>query len=46
MIKIIVSQYEEFESLVKANEKLKEKLRESEKLLQHYRRKSDEEEAR
>ncbi|HVE36655.1 MAG TPA: hypothetical protein VNA18_00510 [Nitrososphaeraceae archaeon] len=44
--KIIVSTYEEFESLVKANEKLKEKLRESEKLLQHYRRKSDEEEAR
>ena len=44
--KIIVSKYEEFESLVKANEELKAKLRESETILKHYRRKSDEEEAR
>ena len=44
--KIIVSKYEEFESLVKANEKLKAKFRESERILRHYRRKSDEEEAR
>ncbi len=44
--KIIVSKYEEFESLAKANEELKAKLRESERIQQHYRRKSDEEEAR
>lgn len=48
--KIIVSKYEEFESLVKANEKLNEKLKaklqELEEVMQHYRRKSDEEEVR
>ena len=44
--KIIVSKYEQFESLVKANKKLKAKLQESEKVMQHYRRKSDEEEIR
>jgi hypothetical protein len=44
--KIIVSKYEEFESLVKANEKLKAKFRESERILRYYRHKSDEEEAR
>ena len=44
--KIIVSKYEEFESLAKANQELEAKLRESERLLRHYRRKSDEEEAR
>ena len=44
--KIIVSKYHEFESLAKAIEELKAKLRESESILQHYRRKSDEEEAR
>jgi len=44
--KNIVSKYEDFESLTKANEKLDKKLRESEKLLEQYRRKSDEEEAR
>jgi len=44
--KIIVSKYEEFESLAKANQELEAKLRESERILRHYRRKSDEEEAR
>jgi len=44
--KIIVSKYKEFESLVKANEKLKAKFRKSERILRYYRRKSDEEEAR
>ncbi|HEX5672709.1 MAG TPA: hypothetical protein VFX75_00755 [Nitrososphaeraceae archaeon] len=33
--KVIVSKYEEFENLEKANEKLKEQLRESEEILQH-----------
>jgi len=44
--KIIVSKYEEFESLAKANEELKAKLRESERMLQHYKHKLDEEKAR
>ena len=44
--KIIVSKYEEFESLEKANEELKAKLRESEEILRQYRRKLDEEESR
>jgi restriction endonuclease S subunit len=44
--KIIVSKYEEFESLVTANQKLEAKLRESERILQHYKHKLDEEEAR
>ena len=44
--KIIVSKYEEFESLAKANQKLKAKYLRAEKILRHYRHKSDEEEAR
>jgi len=44
--KLIVSKYEEFESLAKANEELKAKLRESERMLQHYKHKLDEEKAR
>ena len=44
--KIIVSKYEEFGSLEEANEKLETKVQESEKLLEHYKRKSDKEEAR
>lgn len=44
--KIIVSKYEEFESLAKANQKLKEKYLEAEEMLQHYKHKLDEEEAR
>jgi hypothetical protein len=43
---IIVSKYEEFESLNEANEKLEKKVQESEKLLEHYKRMSDKEEAR
>ena len=44
--KIIVSKYEEFESLEKANQELEAKLRESEEILRQYRHKLDEEEAR
>ena len=44
--KIIVSKYEEFESLEKANQKLKEKYLEAEGMLRHYKHKLDEEEAR
>ena len=44
--KIIVSKYEEFESLAKANQKLKEKYLEAEGMLRHYKHKLDEEEAR
>lgn len=44
--KIFVSKYEEFESLVKANQKLKEKYLEAESMLRHYKHKLDEEEAR
>lgn len=44
--KIIVSKYEEFESLAKANQKLKEKYLEAEEMLRHYKHKLDEEEAR
>ena len=44
--KDIVSKYEDFESLKKANEKLDKKLRESEKLLEHYRRMLVKEETR
>ena len=44
--KIIVSKYEEFESLVKANQKLKEKNLEAEEMLRNYKHKLDEEEAR
>ncbi|MDP9211464.1 MAG: hypothetical protein M3N27_05675 [Thermoproteota archaeon] len=44
--KTIVSKYEEFESLKEANEKLETKVQESEKLLEHYKRMSDKEEAR
>lgn len=44
--KIIVSKYHEFESLTKANQKLKEKYLEAEGMLRHYKRKVDEEEAR
>jgi hypothetical protein len=44
--KIIVSKYEEFESLAKANQKLKEKYLEAEEKLRHYKHKLDEEEAR
>jgi transposase len=44
--KVIVSKYEEFESLTKANEELEAKLKDSEQLLQHYRRKSAEKEAK
>ena len=43
--KIIVSKYEEFESLAKANQKLKEKNLEAEKMLRHYKHKLDEEQA-
>jgi hypothetical protein len=44
--KIIVSEYEEFESLAKANQNLKEKYLEAERMLRHYKHKLDEEEAR
>lgn len=44
--KIIVSKYHEFESLAKANQKLKEKCLEAEQMLRHYKHKLDEEEAR
>ena len=44
--KIIVSKYHEFESLAKANQKLKEKCLEAEEMLRHYKHKLDEEEAR
>lgn len=44
--KIIVSKYEDFDSLVKANQKLKEKYLEAESMLQNYKHKLDEEEAR
>jgi hypothetical protein len=44
--KIIVSKYEEFESLEKANQKLKEEYLEAEGMLRHYKHKLDEEEAR
>jgi len=44
--KIIVSKYEEFESLEKANRKLKEEYLEAEGMLRHYKHKLDEEEAR
>jgi hypothetical protein len=44
--KIIVSKYEEFKSLVKVNEKLKQKYLEAERMLRHYKHKLDEEEAR
>lgn len=44
--KIIVSKYHEFESLTKANQKLKEKCLEAEEMLRHYKQKLDEEEAR
>ncbi|MDW0118988.1 MAG: hypothetical protein QOK64_00515, partial [Nitrososphaeraceae archaeon] len=44
--KIIVSKYKEFESLAKANQKLKEKNLEAEKMLRHYKHKLDEEQAR
>ena len=44
--KIIVSKYTEFESLVKANQKLQEKNVEAEGMLRHYKLKLDEEEAR
>lgn len=44
--KIIVSKYEEFESLVKANQKLKEKYLEAEGMLRHYKHKLHEEKAR
>lgn len=44
--KIMLSKYENFESLTKEIERLEKKLQEWEKLLQHYRLKSDEEEAR
>ena len=44
--KLIVSEYRKFKTLTKANEKLGTKLQESEKLLQHYRRKLDEVESR
>ena len=44
--KIIVSKYEEFESLAKANQNLKEKYLEAERMLRHYKHKLDEEEAR
>lgn len=41
--KVIISKYKQFESLIKATEKLKVKLQEEEKLLQEYKRKSNEE---
>jgi Ca2+-binding EF-hand superfamily protein len=44
--KIIVSKYEEFESLAKANQKSKEEYLEAERMLQHYKHKLDQEEAR
>ena len=44
--KIIVSKYEEFESLAKANQNLEEKNLEAERMLRHYKHKLDEEEAR
>ena len=44
--KIIVSEYEEFESLAKANQNLQEKYLEAERMLRHYKHKLDEEEAR
>jgi Bacterial regulatory proteins, luxR family. len=44
--KVIVAKYEESESLIKMNEKLKAKLQESEKALESYRSKLDEEQAR
>lgn len=44
--KVIVSKYEEFESLEKANQKLKEKYLEAENMLRLYKNKLDEEEAR
>lgn len=44
--KMIVSKYEKFESLTKANEKLEAKLQELEEGLRLYRSKSDEEEHR
>ncbi len=44
--KIIVSKYHEFESLAKANQKLKEKYLEAEEMLRHYKHKLDEEKAR
>jgi len=44
--KIIVSKYEEFESLAKANQNLEEKNLEAERMLRHYKNKLDEEEAR
>lgn len=44
--KVIVSKYERFRSLTKANEILESKLQQKEKTLQDYSRKSDEEEAR
>ena len=44
--KIIVSKYEEFESLAKANQNLKEKNLEAERMLRHYKHKLDEEKAR
>jgi uncharacterized protein (DUF1697 family) len=43
--KIIVSKYEDFESLVKANQKLKEKNLEAEEMLRNYKHKLDEEKA-
>lgn len=44
--KIIVSKYEEFESLTKAIEKSSAKLRQFERILRQYRRKSDQEKHR
>jgi hypothetical protein len=44
--KTIVSKYQESESLMKANQKLKEKYLEAEEMLRHYKHKLDEEEAR
>ena len=44
--KIIVSKYDESESLTKTNQKLKEKNLEAEGMLRHYKHKLDEEEAR
>jgi hypothetical protein len=44
--KIIVSRYEEFESLAKANQKLREEYLEAEEKLRYYKHMLDEEEAR
>ena len=44
--KVIVSKYERFMSLTKANKKLEARLQEKEKALKDYKRKSDEEEGK